>query len=56
MKENTIALALLSALLATPAVAQTGDAKAELARLKPNEVVISGRITAITPLNRCSTM
>src|SRR5262249_56110254 len=37
MKENTIALALLSALLVTPAAAQTGDAKAELARLKPSD-------------------
>src|SRR5262249_32996667 len=37
MKENTIALALLSALLVTPAAAQTGDAKAELVKLKPND-------------------
>jgi len=37
MKENTIALALPSALLVTPAAAQTGDAKAELVRLKPND-------------------
>jgi tripartite-type tricarboxylate transporter receptor subunit TctC len=37
MKENTIALALLSALLVAPAAAQNGDAKAELVRLKPND-------------------
>ena len=37
MKENAIALALLSALLVTPAAAQNGDAKAELARLKPGD-------------------
>ena len=37
MKENTIALALLSALLVTPAAAQNDGAKAELARLKPND-------------------
>src|SRR6516164_8535993 len=37
MKENTIVLALLSALLVTPAAAQNDDAKAELARLKPND-------------------
>ena len=37
MKENTIALALVSALLVTPAAAQNDDAKAELVRLKPND-------------------
>ena len=37
MKENTIVLALLSALLVTPAAAQNGDAKAELASLKPGD-------------------
>ena len=37
MKENTIALALLSALLVTPAAAQNDGAKAELVRLKPSD-------------------
>jgi tripartite-type tricarboxylate transporter receptor subunit TctC len=37
MKENAIALALLSALLVAPAAAQSDDAKAELVRLKPND-------------------
>src|SRR5262249_58177696 len=37
MKENPIVLALLSALLVTPAAAQNDGAKAELARLKPND-------------------
>src|SRR6516162_11931990 len=37
MKENTIVLALLSALLVTPAAAQNDDAKAELARVKPKD-------------------
>ena len=37
MKENTIALALLSALLVAPAAAQNDDAKAELVKLKPND-------------------
>src|ERR1700755_3299574 len=35
--KSVIALALLSALLATPAAAQGGDAKAELAKLKPKD-------------------
>src|SRR6188472_3883586 len=35
--KSVIAFALLSALLATPAVAQGGDPKAELARLKPKD-------------------
>src|SRR5256884_6365445 len=37
MKKTTIALALLSALLATPAAAQHAAAKAELNSLKPND-------------------
>jgi len=35
--KSVIALALLSALLATPAAAQGGDAKAELGKLKPKD-------------------
>ncbi|MGZ3360954.1 MAG: hypothetical protein ACXU84_16635, partial [Xanthobacteraceae bacterium] len=35
--KSAIALALLSALLATPAAAQSGDPKAELAKLKPKD-------------------
>src|SRR5687768_104454 len=43
--------------LATPAINVRAEASAPAcARLKPNEVVISGRMTAITPLNRCSTI
>src|ERR687892_1006284 len=43
--------------LATPAINVRADASAPAcARLNPNEVVISGRITAITPLKRCSTV
>src|SRR4029078_7820131 len=35
--KSAIAFALLSALLATPAAAQSGDPKAELAKLKPKD-------------------
>src|SRR4029079_13397589 len=35
--KSAIALALLSALLATPAAAQSGDPKAELAKLRPED-------------------
>src|ERR687892_1156733 len=43
--------------LAAPAINVRAEASAPAcARLKPNEVVISGRITAMTPLNRCSTI
>ena len=35
--KSVIAFALLSALLATPAAAQGGDAKAELGKLKPKD-------------------
>ena len=37
MKNSAIAFAFLAALLATPAVAQSGDAKADLAKLKPKD-------------------
>ena len=41
--------------LATPAIKVRAEASAPAcARLKPNEVVISGKITAMTPLKRCS--
>lgn len=43
--------------LASPAIKVRAEAKAPAcARLKPSDVVISGKITAITPLNRCSVM
>src|SRR5918996_3817634 len=43
--------------LAAPAINVRAEASAPAcARLKPNEAVISGRITAITPLKRCSTI
>src|SRR5262249_24578347 len=43
--------------LAPPAINVRAEARAPAcARLNPSEVVISGRITAITPLKRCSTM
>ena len=35
--KRAIAFALLAALLATPAAAQSGDAKADLAKLKPKD-------------------
>ncbi len=47
MKQDTIALALLSALLVTPAAAQNDDAKAELVRLKPKR--FSHRSRSNTP-------
>ena len=37
MTFSVLALALVAALAATPVPAQTGDAKAELARLKPKD-------------------
>ena len=37
MKYSAIALALAAALAATPAAAQGGDAKAELAKVKPKD-------------------
>ena len=41
--------------LATPAIKVRAEARAPAcARLKPKEAVISGNMTAITPLNRCS--
>ena len=41
--------------LATPAINVRAEARAPAcARLKPNAVVISGKITAMTPLKRCS--
>src|SRR5262249_24989064 len=43
--------------LAAPAIKVRAEARAPAwARLKPNEVVISGKITATTPLKRCSTI
>ena len=41
--------------LATPAIKVRAEASAPAcAKLKPKDAVISERITAITPLNRCS--
>lgn len=43
--------------LATPAINVRAEARAPAcARLKPNAVVISGKITAMTALKRCSTI
>ena len=43
--------------LATPAIKVRAEASAPAcARLNPNDAVMSGRITAITPLKRCSVM
>ena len=41
--------------LATPAIKVRAEASAPAcARLSPNDAVMSGKITAITPLKRCS--
>jgi len=39
--KRAIAFALLAALLATPVAAQNGDAKADLAKLKQNDILVA---------------